>query len=184
MYDFTLRPGDEADIEEYSNSALGYGGRVRCMDVYPLPSNPDLQVMELAFCKELKDIEEAGKEGERGYSIIRWIAGVGNIGGPLQNLYNNGIAGYGYLLDELTVGENLIYRHPEYAAVYKVADTEKMEIRVTKGEIAVSGSEEAAVSVYRADGVKCNGRQGRYSGLEPGIYIVNINGESRRIMVP
>lgn len=65
MYDFTLRPGDEADIEEYSNSALGYGGRVRCMDVYPLPSNPDLQVMELAFCKELKDIEEAGKEGER-----------------------------------------------------------------------------------------------------------------------
>ena len=184
MYDFTLQPGDEADIEEYNQSALGYGGRVRCMDVYPLPSDPDLQVMELAFCEELKDIEEAGEEGERVYSIIRWIAGVGNTGGPLQNLYNEGIIGYGYQLDELTVGENLIYRHPEYTAVYKVADIEKMEIRVSKGEIAVIGSEDAAVSVYRADGVRCNAGQGRFSSLAPGIYIVKVNGESRRIMVP
>lgn len=181
MYDFTLQPGEETEICDFSGCASTYSGKVRCMKVHPLESNPELQVMELEFCENLETMDDVFTETEE-YGI-RWIVGIGNIGGPVGNLYSTWILGWGSLLDEFSVGDKLIYRSPYYTGVEEVSDADVAEIKVLKGEIIVGGNP-ASISAYSVDGVRCYGREGRFCDLTPGIYVVSIDGMSRKVVVP
>lgn len=183
MYDFTLSPGEEAEISDYSGNTPWFSGRVRCMNIHPLESNPELQVMELTFCEELENIDESVNSDEQRYSLIQWIIGVGNIGGPMDNLYSDGIVGWGCSLEEMMVGDTLIYRSPYYTGVEEVSDADMVEIKVMKGEIMVGGNP-ASISAYSVDGVRCYGREGRFCDLTPGVYVVSIDGKSRKVVVP
>lgn len=181
MYDFTLQPGEEAEICDFTGWASPYSGKVRCMKVYPLESNPELQVMELEFCENLEIKDDVFTETEE-YGI-RWIVGIGNIGGLIDNLYSTWLLGRGSLLDEFSVEDKLIYRSPYYTGVEEVSDADMAEIKVLKGEIIVGGNP-ASISAYSVDGVRCYGRDGRFSDLTPGVYVVSIDGKSRKVVVP
>ena len=63
----------------------------------------------MAVCR---NIDESVNADEQRYSLIKWIIGVGNIGGSMDNLYSDGIVAWGCSLEEMMVGETLIYWSP------------------------------------------------------------------------
>lgn len=120
IYDFSMNPGDVADIVFPFAKSLEESISIRCVSREMSEKFPNLEIMRM--------IEDRYADDESSYICGTWICGLGNTGLLVYCPSFNAISGGpGYDLDNVRLNGDLIYRANGTNDVKEIA-TEKLPV--------------------------------------------------------
>ncbi|MDE6692346.1 MAG: hypothetical protein K2K05_03075, partial [Muribaculaceae bacterium] len=183
LYDFGLEPGEGCYI--YTPQLYDFGPHtppssyIKCVAINEDAAYDGWSIMAL---EELSD-----DTGSVMYGRGSWIKGLSSLDGLLNNIYFEA-AGGGGILTEVIDNGTVIFTNPSCDSE-SIMDCRMPDIRIVGQEIVVSSDRDVCGTLHSQSGTHIGDYRFGDSCTHirvpsPGVYILTIEGFSKKIMVP
>lgn len=172
IYNFALSEGKPSVIcggINLSNPEWVYKEyTAKLLRTYTDEDNPEIVYMDVKMAPVPYSLDEDGYTFEQ-----KWIQNIGSYNGMVENDFSM-IDGKSMHLETFEYNDEFIYSYGNTSVDEVLTDTGLTIVNSVAGDLTVSGAAKS-VRVFNSMGREFAGKEGHFTGLTPGIYIIIVD---------